>query len=514
MIKTIFLNTIYLILASSLLLTSCQFNSDANNFSIEDFGAKGDSITLNTQAIQSAIDAADRQGGGTVIIPPGVFLSGTIFLKSNITLEVQGGAKLLGSPNIEDYTKLSWGHNKDRQPWNLIVAKNQQNVRINGTGLIDGNGSAFWSDEAEKDENGNYIVPRWILAKEKKVSPLIQFEDCENIRLEDFSVKTGGGWNIHLFNSKNIKIRGLDIVNNLYSPNSDGIDINGSQDVMISDCYIRTCDDAICLKTSPLANETKRITVTNCVMETLCVGLKMGASESFHDMSDIAFSNCVVFGSSRAIGMYSFNGAVYKNINISNIVANTNAPMVLNRPIHMQVEQWTDTTKMGGIKDVTISGFTCETDGRILLHAEEGATIENITLRDVTLKYAWIEDPAPIAANAKSRQFPNKNKHPELLGATAAIVAENLSNLRVENLQVFWPSSVEVPQEWQHPERIENGSPTIHRPNYDQLKQTEMSVLWGKNLVGGYIQSFDLHSSDPKIQAFQLSDSNIKIYDY
>ena len=212
--------------------------------------------------------------------------------------------------------------------------------------------------------------------------------------------------------------------------------------------------------------------------------------------------------------MYSFNGASYRNINISNIVANTNSPMVLNRPIHMQIERWTDTTKIGKIEDVTISGFTCETDGRILLSAADGTSIDNLTLRDFTLKYAWIEDPAPIAAKAKSRQFPNKDKHPELLAAPAAIVAEGLNNFRVENLQVFWPTSDEVPQAWQHPERIENGSMTVHRPVYDQVKQTEMSVLWGKNLKGGYLRSFAPQASQEGLPNYILEESNISIHDF
>ena len=188
--------------------------------------------------------------------------------------------------------------------------------------------------------------------------------------------------------------------------------------------------------------------------------------------------------------------------------------MVLNRPIHMQIERWTDTTKIGKIEDVTISGFTCETDGRILLSAADGTSIDNLTLRDFTLKYAWIEDPAPIAAKAKSRQFPNKDKHPELLAAPAAIVAEGLNNFRVENLQVFWPTSDEVPQAWQHPERIENGSMTVHRPVYDQVKQTEMSVLWGKNLKGGYLRSFAPQASQEGLPNYILEESNISIHDF
>ena len=187
--------------------------------------------------------------------------------------------------------------------------------------------------------------------------------------------------------------------------------------------------------------------------------------------------------------------------------------MVLNRPIHMQIEKWADTTRTGKIQDVTISGFTAETDGRILLSAADGTSIDNLTLRDFTLKYSWIEDPEPIAAKAKSKQFPNKDKHPELLKAPAALVAENLNNLRVENFQVFWPTSESVPTDWQHPERIENGSMTIHKYPYDEVKQTEMGIIWGRGINGGYINNFDQSSSHSSVPRYKLINSTVQVLD-
>lgn len=313
------------------LFSSFTFSQIIN---INQTGAKGDGKTLNTNAIQSAIDKAATNGGGIVQISHGIYLSGTIFLKSNVTLRIEAGATLLGSPNISDYKELTWGHNVDRQPYHLIVADGVENISIEGKGAIDGNGEAFWQ-EYEKDASGKMIVPRWIKAKAKKVSPLIEITRSRNISIDDVTIRTGGGWNLHLFDCDVAKVRGVNIVNNLYSPNSDGIDITGCNDVIISDCYIKTCDDAICLKTTDDSRECHRITVTNCIIETLCVGLKMGCTESNKNMTDVTFSNCIINKSSRAIGIYVKEGAIYDRITISNVTANTNAPLIFNRPIQI-----------------------------------------------------------------------------------------------------------------------------------------------------------------------------------
>lgn len=449
--------------------------------------AKGDGKTLNTLAIQLAVNDVAKKGGGKVIVSNGTYLTGTIFLRSNVTLLIEAGATLLGSPNIADYKELTWGHNRDRQPYHLIVADSTENVTIEGAGTIDGNGEAFWADY-EKDAAGNMVIPRWIMPKDKKVSPLIEITRSRNVTVKDVTIKTGGGWNLHLFNCDVAKVRGVNIVNNLYSPNSDGIDVTGCNDVIISDCYIKTCDDAVCLKTTEDSRECHRVTVTNCVIETLCVGLKMGCVESKKDMTDVTFSNCIINNSSRAIGIYVKDGAVYDRITISNVVANTKAPLVFNRPIQIMVNQWKETSKLGGIRNVTINNFICETEGRILLTCQEGGFIENVFLRDIVLRYPMIEDPTLYLAGSGSSQFPKAKDHPEAVGAHAAIVAENIKNLVVDNLLIDWPSTSETPKAWQHPERIENGTPRIHKPDYSKARQTEFSAIWGNKLTGGYIR--------------------------
>lgn len=202
-----------LLIAAVAAIAACCRHSDGV-YDVTDYGAKGDSLTLNTEYIQKAIDDAAAGGGGVVYIPNGTFISGTIFLKSNVTLHLAEGATLLGSPRIEDYTELTWGHNVDRQPYHLVCAIDQQNVAIEGRGTIDGNGRHFWQSEPP-------LHPQWILPKEKKVSPLIEIVRCRNTTIRDVNIKTGGGWNLHVFDCDLVKVQGVNIVNNIFSPNSD-----------------------------------------------------------------------------------------------------------------------------------------------------------------------------------------------------------------------------------------------------------------------------------------------------
>lgn len=501
---------IYVLQVLFFVFFSCV-NNKHTYYSVCDYGAKPDSMTLNTQFFQKAIDDAHAHGGGTVYVPNGTYLIGTIFLKSNITLLLAERAKILGSPDIKDYTTLTWGHNRDRQPYHLICAIDQENVSIQGRGMIDGNGPAFWK-EYEKDENGNMITPRWLLPKDMKVSPLIEFVRCKNTTIRDVNVKTGGGWNIHVHDCDLVKIQAVNIVNDLYSPNSDGIDITGSHDVIISDCYIKTCDDAICLKTTPDSRDCRRVTVTNCVIETLCVGLKMGCVESFKDMSDITFSNCVINKSSRAVGIYVKEDADYNNIVISNITANTNAPLVFNRPIIIMAQRTDKTKRFGSIRNLIISNFICETQGRILLTAEKGCIIQNVVMRDIMLRYPYIEDPAPMVPGSGSSQFPDQKKHPGVGEAHAAIVADNISNLMIDNAVIDWPVEQTTPLIWRSPERIENGSLRVHRPDYSKARQAEFKVFWGNNLKGGFLR-MPMASSSDKSSKYQIQNSDIRIMD-
>jgi len=483
------------------------------------FGAQGDGKSLSTFSIQKAIDKAFSSGGGKVIVEPGTYISGTLFVKSNVELELMAGAVIKGSDKISDYTALKQGHNKDRQPWHLLVVKDADNVKISGLGTIDGNGPVFWQPRNEKND------PQWIMAKDQKISPMLEVWKSRNVEITGVTLQTGGGWTLHLYDSDQIKVSGIKILNNLFAPNGDGIDISGCSDVVVSDCIIKTCDDAICLKSMGDSRECKRVTVTNCVIECSCAALKIG-NESFRDISQVTFTNCVITNSNRAIGIYAEGAGVVSDVMISNIVCDTKAPFLYNRPIHISLLQ--RETPKGGVyggeientdkhydhegrqaklKNIVISAFKSTSEGRILITAEPGRMIENLTLRDITLEYPYIEDPVPCADLIKSAQFSPKN--PEAKIARAALVVENVENLVVDNFHIIWPTTIETPPDWQVKKRIANGTLDFFYPNYEKARQTEMSAFWGRGLKGGYYFAPLAKSSHASFQNLDLQNSDI-----
>ncbi len=473
----------------------------AKDYVITDFGAKPDGKTLCTEAVQKAIDACTKAGGGRVIVPNGTYIIGSIFIKDNTTLYLEPTAVLAGSPDIKHYKELVWGGdgNIDRQPYHLINAHKAKNIGIAGTGTIDGRGEAFWEPQP--------LRPRWVRAKKTKVSPMVEIRDCEDVRISDVKITNPAGWTVHLHDVTRAWIKGIKIDNDLYTPNSDGIDLTGCEDVMISDCYISTCDDAICLKTSPDSRECKRVTVTNCVIRTNCVGLKLG-NESYRDMSQITFSNCVVYGSNRAIGIYSKDGGKLEDIFITNIVSDTKAPLVLARPIHISLTQKNTEGRLGEIKNVYITNFKSTSPGRILLTAAGPNALENIVLKEVNLTFPYIEDPMLYAPEATSAQFSPGSE--EAKRAKYAVIADNIKYLEVDGLRINWPGK-ETPKDWQFPEMIENGSVRVHKPNFSNPRQTEFGVFWGKNLNGGYCRTTTgTMPSVATVKPFELIDSKFE----
>lgn len=439
------------------------------DFAVNRFGAVGDGRTLNTDAIQKALDAAHAAGGGRVVVPPGTWLTGTLLVRDHVTLEVQSGATLLGSTDIAHYPHRRDGHNADRQPHHLLVLAGR-GITLCGGGTIDGSGPAFWDPPVGQ--------PPWKRARRPRVSPMVECIDCADLRIGNLTLANSAGWTCHLFRCDCVVVHGLRIVNDVFGPNTDGIDINGCRDVLVSDCHIETGDDAIVLKSTADARSCERIVVTNCIIRSNCAALKLG-TESHHDMRQIAFSNCVCYASNRAVGLYCLDGATYEDVLVGNIVADTECGIALCRPIHLDLRRRTDESRMGVIRNVRISNFACRTAGRILLTAEKGGLLQNILLRDVQLTYRQVEDPVPLVPQAKSTQFSNRS--PEARAARAAVVAENVQGLELRDLVINWPAHSEVP----------------------------MHALWGRNLQGGVIASPLARPSASGVPALDLAGSSI-----
>ena len=425
------------------LLTSARGKSE---FIITEFGAKPDGKTLNTVSIQKAIDAAAKVGG-TVIVPAGTFVSGTIFLKSNTVFHLSPKARLLASPYIKDYATMTWGHHEDRTPWHFIVAKNQENIVINGSGTIDGNDIAF----REPNRKNEYSFFREI---EIRPSPLIEIQECKNVIVENINIANSPGWTLHLFDCDVAKVDKVTIKNSLFGPNSDGIDITGSHDVSVSNCYVSVGDDCIALKTTEDSRTCERITVTNCIFETNCVALRVGF-ESRKDFKDITLSNCVVKNASRAIDIRTIEGGNIENVIVSGLTGQVNSGWAFDRVIEIHANRIPNSYdiaikehpnygkekpvgKAGFIRNILIENIMMRTSGRILLGALPETSITNVTFRDITLDYFLLEDPYETGLKAAGSVGFAKGM-PFVRSQRAAIVAEEVTDFTISNFKAIWP---------------------------------------------------------------------------
>ena len=489
------------------------------SFDVEFYGAKGDGTTLNTAALQTAIDAAAAVSGGTVYLPAGTFLTGTLHLRSGITLEMHPAAVLLGSPRIEDYDTGGATEDIDRNPWHLLVARDSAHITLRG-GTIDGNGPAFW-EEVRGSDPLTCVVARepdperahlhWILAnKDRRPSPMIDFTGCCHIRIVDTTIRNSAGWNLHLHCCDFVWIRGVHLEANLRGPNNDGFDITGCRDVMISDCHLSCCDDAIVLKTTKDSRSVERVTVTNCILRTPCAALKLGANESFFDFRQITFSNCVVYESNRAFALYSLQGGNIEDVVVNNIVCDTRAPFLFNRPIHFDVRRRFAESRLGSIRNVLVSQFIARTDGRILLTAEEPGVIEGVVLRDVRLIYPVMDDPGNGSNPAiGGGQFSSKSL--DARGARAAVVAENVGDLVLENIMVTWPCTAEVPPDWDFPLKAAGGTHALfERSEYRPQTPPAFHFLWARCCTG-HIRCPAATASAAGADTFHLDQSKMAV---
>jgi polygalacturonase len=272
---------------------------------ILDFGAEPDGRTLNTPAIQRAIDTAYDSGGGAVLCPPGAFLVGGLELRSRVTLYLEAGCTLLGSSSIEDYLAHPGPPiDADANVRHLIFADRADDISVCGMGVIDGQGPAYWEpnpdhapvtpETAWKDGSTGYQRPK---GHNRRPSPMIELVNCRNVRVRDLTLRNSPGWTVRPIGCETVVLEGLRIRNPFSGPNTDGLDITACRNVIVSNCDIATGDDAVCLKSENPYGElgpTKNILVTRCVLTTSCNGFKMGTA-TYGAFENIVFSNSVIY---------------------------------------------------------------------------------------------------------------------------------------------------------------------------------------------------------------------------
>lgn len=301
-----------------------------------DFGAVGDGRTLCTASIQAAIHACSAAGGGKVVVPAGTYLTGPVFLKSNLEFAVMAGATLLGSTNFADYPTIpGWWEGLERTVYaSMITGIDLENVAITGQGTLDGQG-AVWLEAWGKTEQLRSKLGLTGREPENPVgSPLpwprprvINLYRSRKVLIQGLTIQNSPSWTVHPVLCDDIHIEGLTILNPPHSWNTDGIDPESCRNVRINGCYISTGDDCIMLKSGykqipgkPFS-PTENVTVTNCVFNAGGCGVGIG-SETAGGVRNVAISNCVCEGTTCGLYFRTARGRgnVVENVSAVNVI--------------------------------------------------------------------------------------------------------------------------------------------------------------------------------------------------
>ena len=347
-----------------------------------DFGAIGDGQHDDTQALQAAINEAKSRNGGCVTLRNGTFLSGSLELCSHLHLRIEAGATLQGSSRADAYRAFASEtiSRMDAQPWRaFLFAQNCEFIRIDGGGTINAGGD---SDELRDGVENSPFRPYGL-----------HIVSCKNTTVQDLKLRNSAFWMQRYFNCDGVRLNGLHVLNHA-NKNNDGIDIDSSQNVQISDCFIDASDDGICLKSEGEAC-CQNVTVTNCIVGSHATGIKLGTG-SVGGFRNITVSNCVIrrsqatemhhpsqmWGGISGIDLLTVDGGALENVCITNItIEDVAVPLVV----------WLGNRNSGNVKRQgyggtgdSLQGASGDAEANIQYDNRlEGVTISNIVARNV-----------------------------------------------------------------------------------------------------------------------------------
>lgn len=264
-----------------------------------DFGAAGDGATIDTRAIQAAIDAAAAQGGGTVVLNPGVYLSGSLFVKSGVTLAIGRGAILRGLRDLSAYPMIRTRVAGIEMEWpaGLLNVYRERNARITGEGTVDGDGKVFWDSYWAMRRDYDPRDLRWAADYDCRRPRLIHVYDSDQVEVSGLNLTRSGFWTVHVCYSRDVTVSDLIVRNNIggRGPSTDGVDIDSSERVLVERCDLAVNDDAICIKAGRdwdglrVARPCREVRVRDCVVRDALAGMTFG-SETSGGFEDIEVS--------------------------------------------------------------------------------------------------------------------------------------------------------------------------------------------------------------------------------
>ena len=300
-------------------------------FRVNAYGAVGDGRTLDTEAIQRAIDACAEQGGGRVVFDKGTYLTGSVFLKSNVQLHIDEGVSLLGSQRLEDYREIHTRVAGVEMLWPaaLINLIGQRNAAVTGKGIVDGQGKPFWDAYWRLRKTYEPKKLRWIVDYDAKRPRTLLIDGCWDVLIEDVTFRRAGFWTVHILYSSYVTVDGIVVQNNIggHGPSTDGIDIDSSSWILLQNADIDCNDDNFCIKSGRdwdglrINWPTEYVLIQNCVSRR-GGGLITFGSETSGGMRHILARNLRAQGTKVGIRFKSARtrGGVVEDIYLRDIV--------------------------------------------------------------------------------------------------------------------------------------------------------------------------------------------------
>jgi len=393
-------------------------------FDVAKYGAVGDGVTSDTAAIQKTIDACAAGGGGTVNLGPGNYLIGTIQLKDNVILHLDDQAVLLGSTAPADYRNLDPFIDGlgNELGYALLVAVKAKNVGLEGSGIIDGRGTALAL--AEKKYTIRPFLVRWV--------------QCTNVTVSDVHLTNPGAWTLNFFQCENANVSNV-MIRSRGLANNDGIDLDSCQGANVKGCDIDSSDDAVCLKATS-AQACQDITISDCKLRSDCNAVKLG-TESFGDFQNINVSRCQIRETALAgLAFYSVDGSHLHDVTATDITMDhVNAAVFIRLGARLKTfrpgEEKKPVGELGGITIKNLRARRIPFMG-ILISGVPDHPVKGITFENVDIAVTG----GGKAADAQVQLAENEATYPEIgmfgvVMPAYGIYARHVNGISFKNVQ-------------------------------------------------------------------------------